>query len=418
MCSASRCLFQNRLNDYCKIEAPDKTHLIKEALIASIIVIMFTWLISFFPLKFEFVKAIRQDVYGFDIYDLYYTGKNKESTIRDSDMVLVQIADDRISIAAQIKLIENYKPSVLAIDAVFPIRKDPLADSSLLDAIKEKDNLVFASLIDTADHSSQSLHVQENFFDTLSNYKSGYINFSGDQFSVIRNYPPFLLLKGKQQFSFSSRVAQLYAPEKFNELKNRAIEQEIINYTGNLERYTCITKEELTEFSKNNELLSLLKNKIVILGYFVKYPPLVLSDLHFSPLNEQFAGKSFPDMYGIVIHANILSMILKSNYARSASQVTSYLFAFLITSFFLFYILHLYSGRDHPKHTKIHLIQFLLILIVLYFFLEIFNLFLWKVPLLPILISLVLSVELLGIYKSIALWLHKEIRYHTIFIHH
>ena len=362
------------------MKLPGKTHLLKEAFIASVIIVFFTWLISFFPLKFEFLKAIRQDVYGFDIYDLYYTGKNKESTIRDSNIVLVQIADDRVSIANQINLIEKYQPSVVAIDAYFSARRDAAGDAILINAISNKDNLVFASLVDTANNPSQSLSVRKNFFDTGNIHTSGYINFAGNQFSVIRNYPPFFKLNGEEEFSFTSRIAQLYAPEKFKELKNRRNDQEIINYTGNLERYTGITKEELTDFSKSNQLSALFKNKIVILGYFVKYPPFVLSDLHFSPLNEQFAGKSFPDMYGIVIHANIVSMVLSSNYAKSASQFTAYAFAFLITFTFLLYIMHLNSGKKHPKHAKILFIQFLLILFVLYFFLQVYNLFLWKVP--------------------------------------
>ena len=394
----------------------NKIHNIKEALIAAAIIIIITSLISFLPLKFEFLKAIRQDVYGFDIYDLYYTGKNKNSVARDTNIILVQIADEREKIADQINIIRKYNPSVIGIDAVFENKKDSSGDFKFLQSFKNANNIIFATRLENENHQ---LTLRHNFFETVNfRDQSGYINFVGSKYSVVRTYAPFLKFNRDEQFAFTSRIAQLFSPDKFDKLKSRKHAEEIINYTGNTERYTSITKEELIEYDMKNQLSELFKNKIILLGYFIKYPPLfVLDDLHFSPLNDQFAGKSFPDMYGVVIQANILSMILDRNYAKLASKTTSYLFAFLITFLFLLYVIYLHSKKNHPTHAKILLIQFLLILFVLYFFLQVYNLFLWKVPLLPVLISLVLCIELLGIYKIIALWLHKKIGYKTVFTH-
>jgi len=388
---------------------------IKEAFIAAAIIIGFTGLISFLPLKFEFLKAIRQDVYGFDIYDLYYTEKHKNNLRRDTNIILVQIEDERDKIAHQINILRACNPDVIGIDAVFDNRKNPAEDSAFLQSIANAENIVFATRLEI---ENGQLTPRSNFFDTInSGEHSGYINFVGNQYSVIRTYAPFLNSKGKAHFSFSSRIIQLFSPGSFDTLKWRKHPEEIINYTGNTEKYTSITKEELLEYAATHQLSGLFKNKIVLLGYFIKYPPFVLQDLHFSPLNEQFAGKSFPDMYGVVIHANILSMILERNYANLASNTASYLYAFLITFLFLLYIIHLHSKKNHPAHAKILLIQFLLILFVLYFFLELYSLFLWKLPLLPVLISLVLCIELLGLYKIIALWLHKKTGYATVFNH-
>jgi len=395
----------------------NKIHYIKEAIVAAAIILGFTGLVSLLPLKFEFLKAIRQDVYGFDIYDLYYTEKNIQSTLRDNNIVVIQIADDRNSIADQINIIEKYHPAVIGIDAYFDRSRDT-ADIKFLKAIENKDNLVFGVRLDTLKSNPGDLIFKRNFFDTgINSYKSGYINFVGNEFSVIRNYPPFLKLDGKEQLAFTSRIIQLYSPGRFDTLKNRKRPEEIINYSGNTEIYTCITKEELLEYDSTGQLSELFKNKIILVGYFIKYPPFVLNDLHFSPLNAQFAGKSFPDIYGVVIHANILSMILSGDYAKMASNSTAYLFAYLFTFLFLLYVIYLHSKKNHPAHAKILLIQFLLVLMVLYLFLQVYNLFLWKVPLLPLLISLVLCIELLGIYKIIALWLHKKTGYKTVFAH-
>ena len=147
-------------------------------------------------------------------------------------------------------------------------------------------------------------------------------------------------------------LLNFFSQEKFDKLKSRKHPEEIINYTGNTERYTSITKEELIEYDTTNQLSELFKNKIILLGYFIKYPPFVPSDLHFSPLNGQFGEKSFPDMYGVVIQANILSMILDGNYAKLASNTISYLCAFLITFLFLLYIIDLHSRKKLSRLFK------------------------------------------------------------------
>ena len=142
---------------------------------------------------------------------------------------------------------------------------------------------------------------------------------------------------------------------------------------------------------------------------------MVMDDIHYTPLNEVVSGKSFPDMYGVVIHANILSMILSGKYPTLVSGFGSYIFAFLLTMLFYTYIFLRYRKKADPSHAVFLLVQVFVILFMLYFFLKLYDWFLFKVSLEPILISLVLSLELLGIYQSFALWLNKRYQYQTVF---
>jgi CHASE2 domain-containing sensor protein len=48
-------------------------------------------------------------------------------------------------------------------------------------------------------------------------------------------------------------------------------------------------------------------------------------------MNSRYAGKSFPDMYGIVIHANIISMMLHENYINSTSAFMKYFLVVLVS---------------------------------------------------------------------------------------
>jgi hypothetical protein len=58
-----------------------KIQVLKESIIATIILLLITWLISFIPWSLEYGKALHQGFADFDIYDLYYTGKDKQNTV-------------------------------------------------------------------------------------------------------------------------------------------------------------------------------------------------------------------------------------------------------------------------------------------------------------------------------------------------
>ncbi len=393
-----------------------KHYILKESLIATLLTMVLTFAVSFIPIKFEFSKAIRQEFLGFDIYDLKYANMDLDNAPRDTNIYIIEIAQSRDSIASQIHRIQKYSPAVLAIDAYFSEIGDPQSDLKLLQSLNQYDNIILGSKIELTKKKKDTLI--RNFFETGTYYPSGFINFLGsdEDYSVVRNYPPCYTIGDTEYLAFSSAIIKKYCDEKFQILKNRKNRLEIINYSGNLDNFTRISKEQLIEYDSTDQL-GMLHKKIVLLGYFVKDPPFVLEDLHFSPLNHQVAGKSFPDMYGVVIHANILSMVLRDDYANKASEFKSYLIATLIVFLFLWYMLSRYKKRTHPKHGKFLLIQFLLIVILLYLFLQVFYSFRYKVPLLPIMIALVLCVELLGVYKDLALWFHKKWGYKTVFNH-
>ena len=403
----------------------EKHYVLKESLVATVFTILITFLVSFIPIKYEFSKAIRIDFLGFDIYDLYYSGRHLKNFQRDPNIVIIEIAKSRDSIAAQISLLQKYSPAVLGIDAVFDKEDEsPMANAKLVQAISQSDNIIVASRLEI-DSATEKAGFINNFFESREyRFQSGYINFLGNQFSVIRNYPPFYKTNDSLYMAFSSAIVKKFSPDRFAKLQKRNRKTEVINYTGNLDCYTALSQEQLHYGDSTDQLRSLLPGKIVLLGYFVKESPgtpLVIEDLHFSPVNDRISGKSYPDMYGVVIHANILSMILSGerngNYVNKAPDLISYLYATAIIFLFLLYMLSQYKKKQHPKHGKFLLIQFLLVLFMLYLFLQVFNLFHTKIPLLPIMIALVLCVELLGIYKNIALWLHRKYAYKTVFSH-
>ena len=122
-----------------------KIHTLKESIIATIILLLATYLVSFIPWSLEYGKALHQGFSDFDIYDLYYSGKDKQNTKRDSNIILVQIDTGRTEIEQQIDLLSNYNPKMIAIDAFFEAPSED--DSMFLQTIHSKSNLVLLSEI-------------------------------------------------------------------------------------------------------------------------------------------------------------------------------------------------------------------------------------------------------------------------------
>ncbi len=199
-----------------------KIHILKESIIATLIVLLITYVISFFPWSLEYGKALHQGFADFDIYDLYYSGRNTQNTERDTNIVLVQLGDSREEIAEQINLIGAHHSKVIAIDGFFVSAGDSAGDSKFFTAINKKPNLIFSNV-----YTSQGLI--PNFFYNNTD-RCGYGNFLGEEFSVIRFFYPRLTVDGKQYEAFTSCIVRMADKNKYDILNGRYNDREIIHY--------------------------------------------------------------------------------------------------------------------------------------------------------------------------------------------
>ena len=106
---------------------------------------------------------------------------------------------------------------------------------------------------------------------------------------------------------------------------------------GNFNKFYFLDANQVLSGSED---LSFIKNKIVLFGFVeTDIKNKTFEDIYFTPLNERYAGKSFPDMYGAVIQANIISMILNKNYINTMPEWVSILIAIILTyvSAFIFF---------------------------------------------------------------------------------
>jgi len=79
---------------------------------------------------------------------------------------------------------------------------------------------------------------------------------------------------------------------------------------------------------------SLFKDRIVIMGFLGDhFGDPAWEDKYFSPLNKSVAGRANPDMFGPVIHANSIIMILNEDYIDEMEDWQKYLIAVLLCIF-------------------------------------------------------------------------------------
>jgi CHASE2 domain-containing sensor protein len=129
------------------------------------------------------------------------------------------------------------------------------------------------------------------------------------------------------------------------------------------------------EMLRGEVLPEVFKDHIVIMGYMGDYlgDP-AWEDKFFTPLNKKVAGRANPDMFGPVVHANAVAMILNEDYVDQIPPWAQYFIAFLVC--LLTVALFIYIDRRLPQwfdavSVLIQLIEVLIISsVIIYAFAE------------------------------------------------
>lgn len=300
--------------------------------------------------EFSLLDPIGDAIGDVEMTDLVFSNI-RETPKPDKNVVLVNIGDlSRRDIARQLMIINKYEPAVVGVDSYFwELKEDSLGDILLNRALSDIKNLILINklLYNEIDDSYSSIRYSHPFFNLG---KSGYANLETEaldqyQFKVCRSFPPVISVDGERQLSFGAKVVEAYDEEKANKFLKRKYDYELINYRGNIigfdqteygGRFVALDVDDAFE---ERFLPEVIKDKIVLFGYMgADFSDRSWEDKFFTPLNINYAGRSNPDMFGVVIHANIISMILNEDYIRQQSElagiITSLIICFLTVTLF------------------------------------------------------------------------------------
>jgi CHASE2 domain-containing sensor protein len=386
----------------------------RDTIFATLWVFAFIILLALIPINFYFLNPLKLALKDFDFNDITYAklGKSANTPI-DNRIVVINIGyADREGLAHLLDKTAAAQPKVMGLDVVFEGPKDPISDSIIMAAFMKHRNLVVTNRIDWEDTAE---YLKGQFFTDFTALK-GYGNLIGDskeERRTIRMFSPFETIKKDTLPSFATAILREYDATAYERLKKRRKETEIINYARHTNQYHIIEAEDLLQ---DRVADTAIKGKIALLGY-INESPYDIEDKVFSPMNEHFAGKSTPDMNGIIVHANIISMVLDNNYIKKLPSWVTWLVAILICWLHMSFFIRYYLENHIWFHLVAKIAQLASAIIFAYLGILLFDRYNLKLDMKLSLIVIVMAVDVIYFYEAFAVWMHKKFHYQTLFHH-
>lgn len=309
---------------------------------------------------FSAFDPISQALGEFELTD-YVFSNLRPLPLPDQRIVLVNLGPSRGAIGQQISIISQHKPKVIGIDGFFnceggltdtlncPQLLDTLGNLMLSSAIQEAGNVVLVSRLLQSDslirNDAYDVYDSVEYSDPMfSNYaKNAFANLvTGatyqEDVKICKTFIPTMTVNGEEKIAFSVQMVKMYDSVKAQNFLDRNNEEEIINFRGNFEIPDVKIKslrDRMTNTSSFRSLCfavdwdkllagdyvpSMFENSIVIMGSLGSYfgdPS--WEDKFFTPLNTKVAGRANPDMFGVVVHANAVAMMLNEDYVNELS---------------------------------------------------------------------------------------------------
>jgi CHASE2 domain-containing sensor protein len=306
-----------------------------------------------------------------ELTDFVFAKLRPDPTV-DDRIVLVNFGElGRREVASMIQIINKYRPRVVATDALYncegglrdtincPQLLDTLGNLMLSDAIKESNRFVMGEKLmqtkllgKTDNNEIDSLELPDPLFKDYS--RQGFVTIPTDatyqeDAKIARTMIPQMMVKGKRELAFSTRIAMSYDSLITEKYLARNKEEEIINFRGNIEvlqlRLNSLKNDDTgtsnfaTMFSvidyedvlRENFDSLFFKDKIVMIGFLGKFLGAPSwEDKFYTPLNKKIGGRANPDMFGLVVHANAVAMILNQDFVNELTELQKGVIAFLV----------------------------------------------------------------------------------------
>lgn len=378
----------------------------RDTFFATLAVFVLMGLFALIPINTHFLDPLHLALADFNYNDLAYSQLHKnERAAPDTNIVIVNIEQaGRADIAAMIELIDAKNPKVIGVDVLFDHKKDSTADALLAKQFATNKRLVGVYNFNG--------HLNKGYFydQTLA---KGFANFVGEEEGVIRHVMPSVKDDHQEYTAFALQVVKKANEGSYNELLARKKLTETINYSRNADKYVVVDGMAML----NNDIdAAVLANKIVLIGY-VGANSFDIEDKHFTPMNEKVVGKSAPDMNGIFIHANIISMVLAKDYIHHVPTWLMWTIAFLLCWLHMAFFIKAFLEAHLWFHLKAKIAQILSAVLFLYLGLMCFYKLDLQLNMTATLAAIILAVDVLYFYEAFAIWLHKKKGFKTIFIH-
>lgn len=363
---------------------------------------------------FDIFDPIADALGDFQVTDIVFS-QLREDPIADDRIVLVNIgAESRGTVGIMVDKINQHNPAALAMDTFFRVPKDTLEDMILEGALNSVENLIMVNhMIVRDDNSVESVSYSHEMFNANASFAHANLDAeaeSQDELKFCRQFWPRRVEDdGTEHVALGIKLASYIDPEKAEKYLDRNNDIELINFKGNVldfgaskfgTKYIALDWPDVLEENFTSETI---QGKLVIFCYLGDYldDRTSFEDKYITPLNSVYAGRTLPDMYGGVIHANIASMVLSDDPVDHMSDFWQVTIAVILCflNVLLFSIIYKKIPKWYDGSTK--LIQLIELLFFYFLMVQIFDSFNYYVDLTIALVAIALSGDALEVYYGV-----------------
>ena len=374
------------------------------SIIITAIIFLFIWLLNFLQLNMHYLDPFNNGIKDYEITDIVYAYLSNDPYFFEDQIVLINTDQpNRTKIAQLIQKLDSAQAKVIGIDILFTKFHKTQEDTLLKQALEKNNKVVLACELRNFNKSNkefQRIVGVDSFFSANANL--GYVNFPANETKTIRMFSPSENVNGQKVNAFATAITQVYAPNEAKTLlkRNRSIER--INYITSDSLFIFLEQERALNNMSVEQLTRSVKNKVVLVGYVPKdnwNNP--IKDRHYTPLNKNYGGKSVPDMYGLVIHANVISMILRKNYVIEFPEWVTTVLAIIFCYFNVLLIHWMYNHFHQAFHGITRALQLVEFLFLFLFIAALFYLFRLRLEFSLGILALLLAYDIIMIYESL-----------------
>ena len=374
-------------------------------LLATAFIFLAMWVFSFIHIDHHRLDPFTYGIRDYDVTDIVYSRLRKTETILDDRIVLVNTGNpDRMVLHKMLERIEAAQPRVVGIDLFLDSEKDSLTDALLQRTFQKNNNIVLVTSLENFDEEKGYFEREGSCHPMFREFtKTGFSNFPANRTQTIRMFSPETNVQNYKARSFATEISLIYDSTSFKSLKKRGNELERIHFNANEDSFLKFEPEVVLDSAV--DLSKVMKDKIVLIGYLNDFQPDdPIVDRFFTPLNQKYAGRTIPDMYGLVLHANIIRMLLDRDYVNYFPKWATFIFALALvyanTFFFFWNYKYFWYFKSFPKilYRWAHLIQVIEIALLFLLTAWIFYAYKTRIDFTVAIVGLLLAFDLCIIY--------------------
>src|SRR5690606_39716695 len=117
-----------------------------------------------------------------------------------------------------------------------------------------------------------------------------------------------------------------------------------------------------------------------------------------------------PDMNGVMIHANIITMILDGSYVKKVPSWITWTLAIILTWLHISLFIDYYIDNHIWFHLVAKIAQLVSAIFFVYLGLFLFNRFTVKLDMSVTVLAIILAIDVLYFYEAFTQWMHKKDR--------